>query len=121
MRALKRNDLRIHFKSENFEELILNRSWQHLMPIVSFIPKEYQDATRSLHSSFVGLGIIVAEVYHGYKVMRLIPGGPADRQGLLKQGDVIFRVGRMNLANVELSLLSSYLAGPSGSYAQLCC
>lgn len=120
LRALKRNDLRIHFKSENFEELILKSIVATFDAHSEFYSeKEYQDATRSLHSSFVGLGIIVAEVYHGYKVMRLIPGGPADRQGLLKQGDVIFRVGRMNLANVELSSLSSYLAGPSGSYAQL--
>tara|TARA_B100000749_G_C18450156_1_gene476107 strand:+ start:13688 stop:15568 length:1881 start_codon:yes stop_codon:yes gene_type:complete len=80
-----------------------------------FTDDEYTEAIRSLMSTFVGVGIVVAEVDRGYKVLELIEGGPAAEEGLLKVNDILIRVEEVSIAGERREVLAKLLAGPSGS------
>ncbi|MEZ4873050.1 MAG: S41 family peptidase [Bdellovibrionales bacterium] len=80
-----------------------------------FSMQEYNDAIRSLMSTFVGIGVIVAEVEDGFKIVELIEGGPAASEGILKVGDTITKVEQYSIAGERREELAKLLAGPSGS------
>ncbi|MCB0413892.1 MAG: PDZ domain-containing protein [Bdellovibrionales bacterium] len=84
-----------------------------------FMNKNFLNKSRWLKSSFVGLGILVKEVFHGYKILDLVKNGPAERQKVLKKGDVIVRADGQPLTELDQSDLSGVLGGEPNSYAQL--
>ncbi len=68
--------------------------------------------------SYEGIGIEVRRVPEGVLVAGVLPGGPAERDGLLP-GDVIVRVGETALAGLDLERVGALLKGPRGTPVRL--
>lgn len=112
-RMFKRQILDKQIKSEARAEEEIIRSLVHVLDAHSqyFTNQEMRDVIQTLTSSFVGVGIVVAEVKDGYKVIELIKNGPADVQKKLKLNDVITHVNGINIAGASRGLLSDLLSG----------
>lgn len=78
-----------------------------------------RDVMQSLTSSFVGVGIVVAEVGPGYKVVEVVDGGPAQSQNALKVGDVITNINGISVEGVSTRVLADLLAGPRKSKVKI--
>jgi len=64
--------------------------------------------------SYEGIGIEVRLVPEGVLVASVLPGGPAERDGLLA-GDVLLKVGDTSLAGRSLGEVGHLLKGPRGT------
>jgi hypothetical protein len=53
------------------------------------------------------------------RVKSLVRGGGADNTGLIKQGDILFEVGRTNVFREPLDLVADLLLGDDGSSVRL--
>lgn len=120
LRSFKRDIEKLTARNESLEETILKAITASLDAHSEFYSEhEFNEVSRSLSSSFVGVGIIVTEVLRGYKVLELIPGGPAARQKILKVGDVITHADGSGLAGLSVIEITPYLSGPRGSLVNL--
>lgn len=68
--------------------------------------------------SFSGIGVEITEDEGEVLVLRVIPGTPAERAGLL-QGDRIIEVDGKSLTGVSLDEAARLLRGPSGTHVEL--
>jgi C-terminal processing protease CtpA/Prc len=52
-------------------------------------------------------------------VKRLVPGGPAARCGLIKQGDILTYIDDTNVYQQSASDINHLISGPQGSFVRL--
>jgi hypothetical protein len=52
-------------------------------------------------------------------VAQTAPGGPADRTGRVRQGDLLVRIDGMDVHGQDLEYVSKYILGPEGSVVRL--
>jgi C-terminal peptidase prc len=57
-----------------------------------FTPQEYEDFLADMSAGFAGLGIEVGEDERGIRVLKIIADGPAAKQNLLREGDIIVSI-----------------------------
>lgn len=67
-----------------------------------------------------GVGIVFHSSDHGcLAVKRLVPGGPAARCGLIKQGDILTYIDDTNVYQQSTSEINHLISGPQGSFVRL--
>ena len=67
-----------------------------------------------------GVGIVFHSSGHGsLAVKRLVPGGPAARCGLIRQGDILTHIDQTNVYQQNASDINHLISGPQGSFVQL--
>lgn len=76
-------------------ELFMNAYTELYDPHTNFLsPKSSENFDISMSLSLEGIGAVLEKEDEFTKVVRLVPGGPADKQGELKPGDHIVAIGQ---------------------------
>jgi carboxyl-terminal processing protease len=83
-----------------------------------FDPKAYTAFQEATHGEFEGVGLSVAEVKRGLRVLRVFDGSPARRAGI-RTGDVITAVDGDSLAGVTAEQATTRIKGRAGTMVQL--
>jgi carboxyl-terminal processing protease len=79
-----------------------------------FDPKAYQEFEEATDGAFEGVGMNVAEVDRGLRVLTVFDGSPAQRGGI-RPGDVITAVDGRSLAGKTSEQATSLIKGPAGT------
>ena len=84
-------------------------------------PHRYAAAAETVDEPVTcGVGIVFHSSDHGcLAVKRLVPGGPAARCGLIKQGDVLTNIDDTNVYQQSTSEINHLISGPQGSFVRL--
>ena len=86
-----------------------------LDPHSTYIPaKDRQAANENLEGSFCGIGVQFLQNNDTIYVMRVIPGGPSDKVGLMA-GDRIVEVGDSSIIGLGSDAVIKRLKGPRGT------
>mmetsp|Transcript_12493 Transcript_12493/g.43434 ORF Transcript_12493/g.43434 Transcript_12493/m.43434 type:complete len:136 (+) Transcript_12493:154-561(+) len=86
----------------------------------SWSPSVSQDSKEN--QAGVGILFVEEEDPSGFvrvTVKALIEGGSAERTGMVKAGDMVVRVGNVDVIGKPLSILRTMIPGPIGSYCRL--
>ncbi len=75
--------------------------------------EEYKEFRAGTDGNYEGIGVEVRTVPDGVYVSRVLPGGPAERDGLLA-GDTIVKVDGESIAGLSIDDVASRLKGPRG-------
>lgn len=81
-------------------------------------PRAYREMLGETEGRYQGIGVEIRSDERGAVVLRVLPGGPAERDGLLA-GDVIVAVDRAPLTDLSLEEMSALLRGERGSPVEL--
>jgi carboxyl-terminal processing protease len=81
-------------------------------------PREYQDLQDDTEGRYEGIGVEVRRAAYGVRIVRVLPGGPAARDGL-QPGDRLLAVDGVSIAGAELSRVSAALRGARGTRVDL--
>ena len=79
---------------------------------------DWRDLQRETHGSYTGIGVEIRIEDGGPVVTRVLPGGPASREGFA-EGDRILAVDGAVLENADEEDISTALLGPRGSKATI--
>ena len=121
-KAYKQHYQRIKDKA-NFEilEIFLSSLAQVYDPHSSYMaPMTKENFDISMKHSLEGIGARLTADEGYVKITEIIPGGPADRDGRLKSGDLIVAVAQKNeepvdIINMSLQRVVGLIRGPKGS------
>jgi carboxyl-terminal processing protease len=81
--------------SEDIFQIFMNSLAELYDPHTSYMsPRSMENFRIAMSLSLTGIGAVLQLEDEHTKVVRIIPGGPADKQGLLKPGDKIVGVGQ---------------------------
>jgi carboxyl-terminal processing protease len=83
-----------------------------------FAPRDYSDFQQATEGRFEGVGMTVAPVEDGLKVLTVYAGSPAARGGL-ESGDVITRVNGHSIAGASSEESTTRIKGPAGTQVRL--
>jgi carboxyl-terminal processing protease len=83
-----------------------------------FDPKAYKAFEEATDGAFEGVGMNVAEVKRGLRVLTVFDGSPAQRGGI-KPGDVITAVDGRSLAGKTSEQATTLIKGPAGTSVTL--
>jgi carboxyl-terminal processing protease len=83
-----------------------------------FDPKAYKEFEEATDGAFEGVGMNVAEVERGLRVLTVFDGSPAQRGGI-RPGDVITAVDGRSLAGKTSEQATSLIKGPAGTSVTL--
>ena len=81
-------------------------------------PKTYTEFQESTEGAFEGVGMTVAEVERGLRVLTVFEGSPAGRAGI-REGDVITSVDGKSLAGKTAEQATALIKGPAGTTVTL--
>jgi carboxyl-terminal processing protease len=81
-------------------------------------PDEFQEMKISTAGAYAGIGVEVAPGREGVRVVRRMPGSPADRAGI-EAGDVIVRIDGLAVDPSDLDAAIERMRGPEGSAIRL--
>ncbi|PHS76406.1 MAG: tail-specific protease [Porticoccus sp.] len=81
--------------SEDIFQIFMNSLAELYDPHTSYMsPRSMENFRIAMSLSLTGIGAVLQREDEHTKVVRIIPGGPADKQGILKAGDKIISVGQ---------------------------
>jgi carboxyl-terminal processing protease len=83
-----------------------------------FDPKQYKEFEEATDGAFEGVGMNVAEVERGLRVLTVFEGSPAERGGI-RPGDVITGVDGKSLAGKTAEQATTLIKGPAGTTVTL--
>jgi carboxyl-terminal processing protease len=83
-----------------------------------FDPKTYKEFEESTRGAFEGVGLTVAEVERGLRVLTVFDGSPARRAGI-RARDVITAVNGQSLAGKTAEQATALIKGPAGTAVTL--
>src|SRR5918993_871640 len=83
-----------------------------------FDPEQYESFQEATEGAFEGVGMSVAEVPKGLRVLTVYDGSPAQRGGL-EEGDVIVSVDGKSLAGRTSQEATTQIKGPAGTSVTL--
>ena len=83
-----------------------------------FDPKAYKEFEEATDGAFEGVGMNVAEVERGLRVVTVFDGSPAQRAGI-RAGDVITAVNGQSLAGKTTEQATTLIKGPPGTAVTL--
>jgi carboxyl-terminal processing protease len=89
-----------------------------------FGPEEAKNFSIAMNLSLVGIGATLEPADDGCRIRELVPGGPAERSGLLHPGDRIISVAQdgkepVDIANMPLSRATELIRGAKGTTVEL--
>ena len=89
-----------------------------------FSPSELENFNIAMRLSFEGIGAALVSKDGYTKVVRIIPGGPAERQGILQPEDLILEVAqgdgeRVNVVGMELDEVVQLIRGKAKTEVRL--
>ena len=89
-----------------------------------FGPDEAKNFSIAMNLSLVGIGATLEATDDGFQIRELMPGGPAERSGLLQPGDHIVSVAQdrkkpVDIANMPLSRAIELIRGVKGTTVEL--
>lgn len=113
-------------KSEDVFQRFANIFTEHFDPHTSyFSPRGSENFKINMSLSLEGIGAVLQSENENTKVVRLVPAGPADKNGQLKPADVIVGVGQGKTGDIEdvvgwrLDDVVDLIRGPKGSTVRL--
>jgi carboxyl-terminal processing protease len=83
-----------------------------------FDPEAYSAFEEATHGEFEGVGLSVAEVERGLRVLTVFEGSPAQRAGI-RPGDVVTAVDGESLAGVTAEQATTRIKGRAGTKVEL--
>src|SRR5215210_3857770 len=83
-----------------------------------FDPKQYTEFEEATDGAFEGVGMNVAEVKRGLRVLTVFDGSPAERGGI-KPGSLITGVNGTSLAGKTSEQATALIKGPAGTEVTL--
>lgn len=129
--AVLRESDRAYFELSVFAEALHNIRTQHLdpPPVATLIAHAIEGMTDALdpyseylsesrrkmleedsQGEYEGIGVMLERSDDGPRIQRVMPGSPAERQGL-RAGDLVLRVGDIDVTNVSMSALIEKIRG----------
>ncbi len=89
-----------------------------------FPPKNKADFDMSMSGKFEGIGATLSQANAYIKVERIVPGSPCWKQGDLKAGDLILKVGQgakepVNVVDMRLDEAIKFIRGKKGTEVRL--
>lgn len=125
-RSLKR-EFQMLLKENNDDQLeqYLNAIAGSLDPHTTyFLPEQAEEFETDLSGTLEGIGAILEEDGEYVKVNEIVPGSAAWRQGELKAGDLIMKVGQANEEPMDISFMPvtevvKYIRGKKGTEVRL--
>jgi carboxyl-terminal processing protease len=89
-------------------------------PHTAFLtPAQVDMFSQDLEGSFGGIGVTISSTEDGYlEVVRLIPGGPAEKS-TIKPGDTILEVDGTSIKGMDTTQAISLIRGPEGTTVRL--
>lgn len=80
-----------------------------------FTPQEARQFFIQVQQKLFGIGAQLRDDLDGFTIVHMIPGGPAQRSGLLKIGDKLVAVDREPIAGMDITEAVEWIRGPRGS------
>ena len=84
-----------------------------------FSKEEALSMRAQLEKGMCGIGVVLKEDIDGVVVKEILPGGPAEKTGSLRVGDIIYRVNGKNIENMPFPGVLDSLRGSLGSSVTL--
>lgn len=84
-----------------------------------YSPEEAHDMRTSLEKQFEGIGIILREGVQGIAIVGLVKGGPAERSGRIRVGDVILGIDGKSVSGLSYEEILRRLQEASRGQVQL--
>lgn len=112
-------------ESQEVAELFLTSFLQVYDPHSAYMsPRTQEDFDINMKLSLVGIGAVLTNEDSYTKIVKIIPGGPADKDGRLKAGDKITAVTQENgertdLLDMPISKVVNYIRGKKGTKVTL--
>ena len=112
-------------EAQEVTELFLTSFLQVYDPHSAYMsPRTQEDFDINMKLSLVGIGAVLTNEDGYTKVVKIIPGGPADRDGRLKAGDRIASVSQENgehtdLMDMPVSKVVNHIRGKKGTKVTL--
>lgn len=105
------------FTRQDYVEFALKGMFRSVTPHDDYFnAKETAKMMESMSSSFVGIGVNLDTSEGKLKVERPIPGGPAEKAGILK-GDILIGAGDVSFDSLSLEdAIEKHLRGEDGSF-----
>jgi carboxyl-terminal processing protease len=111
--------------SEDIFQLIMNSLASLYDPHTAYMsPRSMENFRIAMSLSLTGIGAVLQLEDEHTKIVRVIPGGPADKQGILKAGDKIIAVGqggeeKVDVIGWRLDDVVDLIRGPKDSIVKL--
>ena len=86
-----------------------------------YTAEEYRAMTEETEGVYCGIGVQVSQNLETgiITILRVFPGSPAEEAGL-KNGDILYKVGALDVYDQELdTLVSQYIRGEEGTFVDL--
>lgn len=86
-----------------------------------YTAEEYRAMTEETEGVYCGIGVQVSQNLETgiITILRVFPGSPAEEAGL-KKGDILYKVGALDVYDLELdTLVSQYIRGEEGTFVDL--
>lgn len=86
-----------------------------------YTAEEYRAMTEETEGVYCGIGVQVSQNLETgiITILRVFPGSPAEEAGL-KKGDILYKVGALDVYDQELdTLVSQYIRGGEGTFVDL--
>lgn len=86
-----------------------------------YTAEEYRAMTEETEGVYCGIGVQVSQNLQTgiITILRVFPGSPAEEAGL-KKGDILYKVGALDVHDQELdTLVSQYIRGEEGTFVDL--
>ncbi len=118
-------DANEHFLTSNESE---NLFYMHIIKALAksldahtsfFNESEAYDMRVRLEKGFDGLGIVLNKDIFGYRIVKLVPGSPADKNSRIKSGDYLIRVNGKMIEDRPLAGVMKMLRGKKGTLVSL--
>ena len=112
-------------EAQEITELFLTSFLQVYDPHSAYMsPRTQEDFDINMKLSLVGIGAVLTNEDGYTKIVKIIPGGPADKDGRLKAGDRIASVTQENgehtdLMDMPISKVVNYIRGKKGTKVTL--
>ncbi|KKL97991.1 hypothetical protein LCGC14_1828910, partial [marine sediment metagenome] len=88
---------------EDIFQLIMNSLASLYDPHTAYMsPRSMENFRIAMSLSLTGIGAVLQLEDEHTKIVRVVPGGPADKQGILKAGDKIIAVGQGDKEKVDV-------------------
>ncbi|MBQ0711719.1 MAG: carboxy terminal-processing peptidase [Porticoccus sp.] len=111
--------------SEDIFQLIMNSLASLYDPHTAYMsPRSMENFRIAMSLSLTGIGAVLQLEDEHTKIVRVVPGGPADKQGILKAGDKVIAVGQGDEEKVDvigwrLDDVVDLIRGPKDSIVRL--
>lgn len=84
-----------------------------------FTPSEASQFMIQVQQRLFGIGVQLKDSLHGLQIMRIIEGGPSDKNGKIKINDRIIAVNNQPIIGMDMAEAVEYIRGEKGTKVQL--